>query len=78
MEITRLFLESGETYSSRRLSGMLCRMGWEIGRNKIRKLMAVLQQKPHYPRPIFHCKAHKAFSPNWLNQHFNVQAKNQV
>ncbi|MBN6074387.1 transposase, partial [Aggregatibacter actinomycetemcomitans] len=67
-EITRLFLESGETYGSRRRSGALCQIGREIGRNKIRQLMTALQLKPHYPRPTFYHKPVKTFADNWLNQ----------
>ncbi|WP_422387081.1 hypothetical protein [Aggregatibacter actinomycetemcomitans] len=73
-EITRLFLESGETSGSRRRSGALCQIGWEIRRNKIRKPMTALQLKPHYPRPTFYRKP-VTFADNWLNQQFNVQAK---
>ncbi|MBN6068635.1 transposase [Aggregatibacter actinomycetemcomitans] len=50
----------------------------QIGRDKTRKLMTALQLKPRYPRPMFYRKPVKTFADNWLNQQFNVQAKNQV
>ncbi|WP_260655067.1 DDE-type integrase/transposase/recombinase [Aggregatibacter actinomycetemcomitans] len=40
--------------------------------------MTALQLKPRYPRPTFYRKPVKTFADNWLNQRFNVQAKNQV
>ncbi|AMQ93280.1 transposase [Aggregatibacter actinomycetemcomitans] len=40
--------------------------------------MTALQLKPCYPRPTFYRKPVKTFANNWLNQQFNVQAKNQV
>ncbi|WP_241010317.1 hypothetical protein [Aggregatibacter actinomycetemcomitans] len=39
--------------------------------------MTALQLKPRYPRPTSYRKP-VTFADDWLNQQFNVQAKNQV
>ena len=76
--IKQLFIESDETYGSRRLSGALQQIGWEIGRRKTRKLMTDLQLKPHYPKVKYVRKPVASFAENWLNQVFDVLEKDTV
>lgn len=71
--------DSGHSYGSRRMSGELCRQGYEIGRHRARSLMRSAQLVVQFKRRHYYSRGKSsAIAPNRLDRQFNVARPNQV
>lgn len=76
-----IFKGSRQTYGSRRLTHALKKLGFEIGRYKVRSVMRKCGLQARYPKRFrVTTNSQHAYpaSPNLLARHFKVAAPNQV
>jgi len=80
-KIKELFAKSKDTYGSRRLVNAMNKLGFKVGRFKVRKLMEQLQLEARYPkrfRVTTDSNHQLEIAPNRLNRQFNPMKPNQV
>ena len=80
-KMSQLFYDHKQAYGSRRLSDALKKAGFNVGRYKVRRLMAELGLIARYPKRFkvtTDSNHNEAISPNRLDRHFDVAAPNQV
>jgi len=75
--IDRIYLEE-PTYGSRRLRDELSKLGYKIGRKRVRRLMGVMGIEPIYPKPRLSTpgKGHKKYP--YLLRNLEIERSNQV
>ena len=80
-KVSQLFYDHKQAYGSRRLSDALTKAGFNVGRYKVRRLMAELGLIARYPKRFkvtTDSDHNEAISPNRLDRRFDVAAPNQV
>ena len=80
-EAKQIFIETKQSYGSRRLSNELKKQGFAVGRYKTRQVMQQLKLKVRYPKrykATTDSNHSEAISPNRLDRQFNVAKPNQV
>jgi transposase InsO family protein len=80
-EAKQIFIETKQSYGSRRLSNELKKQGFAVGRYKTRQVMRQLKLKVRYPKrykATTDSNHSEAISPNRLDRQFNVAKPNQV
>ena len=75
--IDRIYMEE-PTYGSRRIRDELKKLGYDVGRKRVRRLMQVMGIEPIYPKPrlIIPGKRPKKY-PYWL-RNLIIERRNQV
>jgi transposase InsO family protein len=75
------FMDSGQTYGSRRLLRVLNKQGFTVGRYRVRSMMKASALIPVWKRKFVRTTDSRhtgRIAPNLLHQNFNVSAPNRV
>ena len=75
--IDRIYMEE-PTYGSRRIRDELKKLGYDVGRKRVRRLMQVMGIEPIYPKPRLSIpgKGHKKYP--YLLRNLKIERSNQV